>query len=248
MISYDFSGQNIVVTGGTRGIGRAIAEAFLAAGGRVVAIYAGNRQAAEAFTDHNRQFADRLTIRQLDVSDYEAVADFYQKLETEIEQLHVLVSNAGIRRDNVVGMMTRDEWQSVLDTNLTSLYAMSKFAVQQMLGHRYGRIIAITSPSGQLGFPGQANYAASKAGQVAFIKSLAREVGRKKITANCVSPGFIDTDFIASLPEEQRKAYRQNIALRRFGTPEEVAACVLFLACEQAAYVTGSTLQVTGGI
>lgn len=248
MITYDFHDQNIIVTGGTRGIGRAISEAFLKAGGRVIALYAGNEKAAADFAAANDEHKERVTIKKVNVADIEAVSQFYQWFEKEIDQLHVLVNNAGIRRDNVVGMMSMEEWQSVLETNLSSVYTMSKFAIQAMLSHRYGRIITITSPSGQAGFPGQANYAASKAGQVAFSKSLSREVGRRKITVNCVSPGFIDTEFIANLPEDQIKTYQKMTALQRFGTPPEVANSVLFLASEEASYITGSTLEITGGI
>ncbi len=248
MISYDFNQNNVVVTGGTRGIGRAISEAFLRAGARVIAVYAGNRQAAEAFASDNREFADQLTVYQADVSNYEQVEELFQWLEKEIKQLHVLVNNAGIRRDAIVGMMTEEEWRGVIDTNLSSVYMMSKFAIQNMLGKRYGRIINITSPSGEKGFPGQANYAASKAGQVAFSKSMAREVGKRKVTVNCVSPGFIDTELLDGLPEEQLKAYRQMTALQRFGKPEEIAAAVLFLASEEASYITGATLEVSGGV
>ena len=248
MITYDFSGQNMLVTGGTRGIGRAISEAFLRSGARVFAVYAGNRKAAEDFAAANAEHGDRLSLHQLDVADYGAVERFYQWLDREIEQLHGLINNAGIRQDAVVGMMSLQEWQSVLDTNLTGVYAMSKLAIHKMLGRRYGRIINITSPSGELGFAGQANYAASKAGQIAFTKSLAREVGKRKITVNCVSPGFIDTEFIANLPEQQLAAYRQMVDLKRFGTAREVADSVLFLASEEASYITGATLHVTGGV
>ncbi len=248
MISYDFSGQNVIVTGGTRGIGRAISEAFLAAGARVIAVYAANQEAASTFARDNQAFSAQLHLQQIDVADYAQVEKFYQWLETEISDLHVLINNAGIRRDAVVGMMTEEEWRSVLDTNLSSVYMMSKFAIQKMIGNRYGRIINITSPSGERGFPGQANYAASKAGQVAFAKSMAQEVGKRKVTVNCVSPGFIDTDLIASLSKQQLDTYRQMSPLQRFGKPEEIAAAVLFLASEEAAFITGATLTVSGGV
>lgn len=247
-LSWDFSGQTVIVTGGTRGIGRAIAEAFLSAGARVLATYAANAQAAAEFETANAASGDRLELLQFDVADYAAVEAFYRELESRIEALDILVNNAGVRRDAVVGMLRAEDWETVIRTNLGGVYHMSKFAVQKMMQARFGRIITITSPAGRIGFEGQANYAASKAGEVAFTKSLAREVARRGITANCVSPGFIDTDFIRDLPPDQAKAYRATVPLRRFGRAEEVAACVLFLASREAAYVNGAVLEVTGGV
>ncbi len=247
-LRYDFSGQTILITGGTRGIGRAVSEAFLDAGATVLAVYAGNRQAADAFAAAHAAAADRLEVHALDVGDYPQVERFFKELDGRHARLDVLVNNAGIRRDAVVGMMPPESWQQVIQTNLTGTYTMSKFAVLKMMQARYGRIVTITSPSGVIGFEGQANYAASKAGQVAFCRSLAREVARRNITVNCVSPGFIATDLIADLPAEQAAAYRQMVPLRRFGEPPEVAAAVLFLASSAAAYITGAVLDVTGGL
>jgi 3-oxoacyl-[acyl-carrier protein] reductase len=248
-LSFDFSGQTAVVSGGTRGIGAAIARAFLAAGARVHALYAGNDAAAAAFAASlPAEQAGRLAMRRLDVGDYPAVETFFREFEAAGEALQVLVNNAGIRRDGVVGMLSPADWQAVLQTNLSGTYHMSKFAVQQMLRARYGRIVSITSPSGKLGFEGQANYAAAKAGQVAFTRSLSKEVARRGITVNCVSPGFIETEFIADLPPEQAQTYRNLVPLRRFGKAEEVAQAVLFLAARESAYITGATLEVTGGL
>jgi 3-oxoacyl-[acyl-carrier protein] reductase len=248
MITYDFSGQTAVVTGGTRGIGRGIVEALLAAGARVFATYAGNEAAAAAFKAAMVAAGDRLALHRFDVGDYAAVEQFWRELDPVAERVDILVNNAGIRRDGVVGMLAPEDWRAVLDTNLGGTYAMSKFAVLKMMRARYGRIVSITSPSGELGFEGQANYAAAKAGQVAFTRSLSKEVARRGITANCVSPGFIDTDFIGGLPPEQLKGYRDLVPLRRFGTPADVAQAVLFLASKEAAYITGATLDVTGGL
>lgn len=247
MISFDFSGQTVLVTGGTRGIGAALSQAFYEAGARVVALYGGNHARAEEFA---AGFADRsrLAVRCVDVADYAAVEGFFRALPELCESLEVLVNNAGIRRDGIVGMLSPEEWGAVLDTNLGGTYAMSKFAVQAMMGNRYGRIVNITSPSGRLGFAGQANYAASKAGQVAFAQSLAKEVAKRNITVNCVSPGFVETEFIVGLPEEQLKAYRASVPLRRFARPEEVAQAVLFLCSEEAAYITGTVLEISGGL
>lgn len=240
----DFSGQRAIVTGGTRGIGRAISEAFLAAGAEVHATYAGNEAAAEAMKA-GCGAPERLHPVRFDVSDYEAAEAFFSALP---EPPQVLVNNAGIRRDQVVGLMPADDWRRVMAVNLDGTYIMSKLAVQAMSRQRFGRIVNITSPSGALGFAGQANYAASKAGQVALAKSLAKEVAKRKITVNCVSPGFIDTDLLADLSDEHKKGFLDMVPLRRFGQPEEVAHAVLFLASSQASYITGTTLEVTGGI
>ena len=248
MITFDFSGQTAIVTGGTRGIGRAISEAFLRCGARVVATYAGNRAAAAEFTAANSAASDRLQLQCFDIADYDAVEAFFGWVDDTCESVEVLVNNAGIRRDGVVGMLAREDWQKVIDTNLTGLYNMSKFAVHKMMQARYGRIVSITSPSGRVGFAGQASYAATKAGMVAFTRSLSKEVAKRKITVNCVSPGFIDTDFIAELPPEQLKEYRASVPMQRFGSPGEVADCVLFVASAEASYVTGATLEVTGGL
>ena len=245
---FDFSGQTVIVTGGTRGIGRAISEAFLEAGATVVALYGGNREAAEQFRAANAACGERLEVQAVDVGDYGQVERFFKDFDARHARLDVLVNNAGIRRDTVVGMMSPEQWQQVLQTNLGGTYAMSKFAVLKMMQARYGRIVTITSPSGEFGFEGQANYAASKAGQVAFSRSLSKEAAKRKITVNCVSPGFIATDLIADLPAEQAEAYRKQVPLRRFGEPAEVAKAVLFLAAPESEYITGATLHVTGGL
>lgn len=248
MLTHDFRDQTVIVTGGTRGIGAAISTAFLSSGARVVATYVGNDDAARTFADSCADTRDHLELQRFDVADYDAVEAFFRDFDARHTHLEVLVSNAGVRRDRVVGMMSRREWEEVLHTNLSGAYHMAKFAVHRMLPARYGRIVCITSPAARIGFEGQANYAAAKAGLTAFTRSLAKEVARRKITANCVSPGFIDTDFLADLPDAQRQQYQGMVPIRRFGTPEEVAHCVLFLASEAAAYVNGATLEVSGGL
>lgn len=247
-MQFDFKDQTIIVTGGTRGIGRGISEAFLASGGRVIATYHGNSTAAELFKEANKNYADRLDLQQFDVSQYAEAERFFNYLEKTYGKFEVLVNNSGIRRDAVLGMMKETDWRQVIDTNLTGTFNMSKFAVRNLMKERYGRIISITSPIGRIGFPGQTNYAASKAGQVALTLSLAKEVASRGITVNCVSPGFIETDFIADLPEEQRKLYLSQVPLKRFGTAAEVAHCVLFLASRQSSYITGAVLEITGGL
>jgi 3-oxoacyl-[acyl-carrier protein] reductase len=245
---FDFQGQTAIVTGGVRGIGRSIAESFLQAGARVVATYSSNEAAAARFKEDNSDAADRVDVRKCDVSSYKEVEEFFEYVDKQYEGFEVLVNNAGIRKDAVLAMMRESEWQDVLNVNLSGIFYMSKFAVMSMMRKRYGRIINITSPSGKYGFEGQANYAASKAGLVALTRSLSKEVARRNITVNCVSPGFIATELIEDLPEELRSSYVAQVPMKRFGKPDEVAACVLFLASKEASYVNGATLEVTGGL
>lgn len=244
---FDFSDQNVIVTGGTRGIGRAVSEAFLEAGATVVAGYRGNDAAAEAFQAETTA-GERLHLAKFDVADYEAVEQFFRDYADRHGALHVLVNNAGIRRDSVLAMMPKEDWAAVLDTNLTGTYNTCKFGVQAMMSDRYGRIVNITSPCGKFGFEGQANYAASKAGMIGMTRSLSKEVAKRKITVNCVSPGFVETELIDDLPEDLAKGYKESVPLKRFARPDEVAHAVLFLATPEAAYITGSTLEVTGGL
>ena len=243
---YDFKGQTAIVTGGTRGIGRSIVEGFLRAGARV--IIASNEAATEQFKQDNSEFAADIDIQMCDVAKYEEVEKFFNYVDTKYEGFEILVNNAGIRKDAVLAMMKESDWHDVLDVNLSGVFYMCKFAVMSLMRKRYGRIISITSPSGKYGFEGQANYAASKAGLVALTRSLSKEVARRGITVNCVSPGFIATELIQDLPQELRDTYVNQVPLKRFGKPEEVAACVLFLASKEASYVSGSTLEVTGGL
>ena len=245
-MQFNYEDYNVVVTGGTRGIGRAVTEAFLKCGAKVTAVFAGNVEAAKAMEQEWDGFP--LKTVKLDVSSYSDVEAFFDGFDKESSSLEVLVNCAGIRKDGVVGMMPKEDWERVIDVNLTGTFNMSKLALMKMLQNRFGRIISVTSPSGKMGFPGQANYAASKAGQVAFTKSLAKEAARRAITANCVSPGFIDTDLIADLPDEMKKAYKAQVPLKRFGKVEEIASAVLFLASREAAYITGTVLEVTGGL
>lgn len=245
---YDFTGQTVIVTGGTRGIGRSIAESFLKAGAGVIVTYASNEAAATQFKEDNSEFADRIDVQKCNSANYEEAEKFFDYVVSQHEGFEVLVNNAGIRKDAVLAMMRESEWHDVLNTNLSGVFYMCKHAVMRLTRKRYGRIINITSPSGKFGFEGQANYAASKAGLVALTKSLSKEVARRNITVNCVSPGFIETELIKDLPDELRESYKAQVPMKRFGKPEEVAACVLFLASREASYVNGSTLEVTGGL
>jgi len=244
----DFSGRTVIVSGATRGIGRAIAGKFLEAGANVIGIYAGNTDSANSFAKEYEKYSSKLDLLKCDIAKEEEVAALFAMVEEKYQSLDILVNNAGIRRDAVLALMQTEQWQQVIDINLTGTFFMAKKAVLLMMQNKYGRIINITSPVAHLGFPGQANYAASKAGQIALTKTLAKEVAKKKITVNCVSPGFISTDFINDLDNEQLASYKKMVPMRRFGTPEEIADAVLFLAGPKAAYITGTVLEINGGI
>ncbi|MCX5871182.1 MAG: 3-oxoacyl-[acyl-carrier-protein] reductase [Deltaproteobacteria bacterium] len=243
-----FIEQKVVVTGASRGLGRAITLAFLRQGATVIGIYGSNSEAARAFAHECGQFGDRLQLHQCNVADSKQVEAFFRQVEEEFDAIDVLINNAGIRRDGLLALMDSKDWQQVIDVNLTGTFNMSKQAVLLMMKQKYGRIINITSPVAHLGFAGQANYAASKAGQIGMTRSLARETARKKITVNCVSPGFIATDLLDDLSAEQLEAHKKLVPMRRFGTAEEVANAVLFLAGRQASYITGAVLDVNGGL
>jgi len=245
-----FEDQTVVVTGGTRGLGRAISSSFLELGARVRAVYRGNEQAAAAFADAAAPTAgERLQLDRVDVSDPEAVEAYWGRLEAECPGgVQVLVNNAGIRRDQLLALTKPEDWSAVIAANLTSGFLMSRLAVRNMLAQRYGRIVFITSPAASHGFEGQASYGASKAGQVGMMRSLAREVARKGITVNCVSPGFVDTDLLADLPAETLARHKASVPMRRFGRPAEIAWAVTSLASREASYVTGATLEVAGGL
>ena len=248
MLTYHFENRTAIVTGGSRGIGAATVKALLQAGAAVVAVYSSNDEAANRFKESLGDLAAKLTLAKLNVADYAQAEDFFRRFDETHDTLDILVNSAGIRRDAVAAMMSEDAWRSVIDVNLTGTFNMSKLAIQRMLSKRYGRIIHVTSPSGRMGIEGQANYAASKAGLVALAKSVSKETARRNITVNCVSPGFIDTDFISNLPPEQLDAYRKSVPMKRLGTPDEVASAILFLASEESAYITGSVLEITGGL
>jgi 3-oxoacyl-[acyl-carrier protein] reductase len=240
----NFNGQTAIVTGGTRGIGRGITEEFLKNGATVIATYASNDNAANAFKEEMATFGDRLILKKFDVSNTSECEAFYNS----IEDIDILVNNSGIRKDNLLATLSEDDWDRVLDINLKGTYNMSKFAVLKMMRKRYGRIINISSIGGALGLPGQANYAASKAGQVAISKSLSKEVAKRNITVNNIAPGFIETELIQDLPEEQVKEYKKQVPMKRFGSTQEVAHAVLFLASREASYITGTTIEVSGGL
>jgi 3-oxoacyl-[acyl-carrier protein] reductase len=241
------NGKLALVTGASRGIGRAIAEGLGTAGARVAGT-ATTDSGAQAITEAFAAAGIQGRGYALDVSDGAAVAGVFQKIQEEMGDVSILVNNAGITRDNLLMRMRDEEWDAVMATNLRSVFQLCKLAVRPMMKARWGRIINVTSVVGHAGNGGQTNYAAAKAGLTGFSKSLAREVGSRGITVNCVAPGFIDTDMTRALTEAQREALVGQVPLARFGQVGEVAAAVAFLASDGAGYVTGSTLHVNGGM
>lgn len=245
---FDFSNQRVVITGGTRGIGAGISLAFLKAGATVIATYSANDTAANEFRNKNDQYSSRLDIQKYDVSSSKEVKEFFKYLDGKYPSLEVLVNNSGVRQDAIAALMNDEQWGKVLDVNLTGTFYMSREIIPRFMSNRFGRIINISSLGADIGFQGQANYAASKAGQLALTKSLSKEVAKKGITVNCVTPGFIDTELIGDLPDEQKKEYLKMIPQKRFGTVEEVAHAVLFLASREASYINGTSIKVAGGL
>ncbi|KHF26133.1 3-oxoacyl-ACP reductase FabG [Solemya velum gill symbiont] len=236
-----------LVTGASRGIGRAIAEELGRAGLTVIGT-ATTDKGAEAISAYLSEQGIEGRGLCLNVTDQESVDSVIKTINADFGVPTVLVNNAGITRDNLLMRMKEDEWQSIMDTNLTSVFRVSKACLRGMMKAKTGRIINIASVVGASGNPGQTNYSAAKAGIFGFSKSLAREVGSRGITVNAVAPGFIDTDMTRELPEEQRNALLASIPLARLGEPQEIASVVAFLASDGAAYVTGETLHVNGGM
>ncbi len=244
-MDMQLTGEVALVTGASRGIGAAIADTLAEAGAKVIGT-ATSETGAQAI-------GDRLAVhggagRVLNVTDGAAVEKLIDDVAAEFGAITVLVNNAGITRDQLLLRMKDEDWDAILDTNLSSVYRTSKAVMRGMMKARKGRIISIASVVGVTGNPGQANYAAAKAGIIAFSKSLAREIGSRGITVNVVAPGFIDTDMTRALTDDQRKALLPNIALGRLGSPGDIAQAVLFLASPAANYITGETLHVNGGM
>ncbi len=243
------AGKVAIVTGASRGIGRAVAVALAREGAAVVINYASNGEAALETLAKIGEAGGRAVVCQADVSDWEACESLVRSALDNFGKVDILVNNAGVTRDNIVARMKKDEWQAVLDTNLTGAFNLVRAAMRPLLRQKSGgRIINISSVVGLAGGVGQANYAAAKAGLIGLTKSLARELAGRQITVNAVAPGFIDTEMTAALPEELKKNMLAQVPLGRAGTPEEVAQLVAFLAADAAGYITGQVIAIDGGL
>jgi 3-oxoacyl-[acyl-carrier protein] reductase len=240
-------GKVALVTGASRGIGQAIALA-LAKAGATVAGTATSEGGAAGISTYLRDAGLKGSGYKLDVNNGAETQAVLAAIESQQGAVAILVNNAGITRDNLLLRMKEGEWDEIMDTNLKSVFRLSKLVIRSMMKAHFGRIVNITSVVGSMGNAGQVNYAAAKAGVVGFSKSLAKEVGSRNITVNCIAPGFIETDMTRALPDEQKKALLSYIPLGRFGQTQEIAAAVAFLCSDGAAYVTGSTLHVNGGM
>jgi acetoacetyl-CoA reductase len=232
-----------LVTGGTRGIGAAISKALKTAGYQVAASYAGNDEAANAF-----KAATGIPVYKWDVASFEACMDGIRKVEAELGPVDVLINNAGITRDGAFHKMTLEQWNAVINTNLGSLFNMTRPIIEGMRARKFGRIINISSINGQKGQFGQVNYSAAKAGDIGFTKALALENARGGITVNAICPGYINTEMVQAVPKDVvEKNILPMIPVNRLGEPEEIARAVVFLASDDAGYITGSTLTINGG-
>jgi 3-oxoacyl-[acyl-carrier protein] reductase len=240
-------GKLVLVTGATRGIGKAISITLGRAGATII----GTATTESGAVNVSKMFFENKILGKgvkLDVTDIDQISNLLKSVNEDFGSIDILVNNAGITRDNILIRMKEDEWEDIINTNLSSIYKMSKSVLRGMIKNRSGRIISITSVVGVMGNAGQSNYAAAKAGMIGFTKSLAREVGVRNITVNAIAPGFIETDMTNGLPDDQKEALALQIPMGRLGTAEEVAKAVLFLAGDGGSYITGQTLHVNGGM
>lgn len=244
----DLSGKAALVTGASRGIGAAVARELARCGAAVAVNYAGSREAAEALVTEIEQGGGRAVAIQADVSDPEQATALVEATVEQLGSIDVLVNNAGIARDGLLVRMSDEDWSAVIATNLGGVFATTRAAAKHMMKARSGSIVSITSVVGLIGNAGQTNYAAAKAGVIGLTKSVARELASRNVRANAVAPGFIETDMTATLSEAVCEAASAQIAMKRFGSPEDVARAVAFLASDDSAYVTGQTLAVDGGM
>jgi 3-oxoacyl-[acyl-carrier protein] reductase len=238
----------VLITGGSRGIGRAICKSFAETGDTVIINYSKSREDAEILRQELSFGDNTADIEHADVSDYDQVRQMLSSIIQKHKKIDVLVNNVGIVRDGFLMLMSEKDWRDVINTNLNGVFNCSKAVSEYMIGQRSGVIINIASLSGITGLPGQTNYSAAKGGVIAFTKALSKELARFNIRVNAVAPGVIESDMVDSLPERTRKAFLENIPLKRFGRPDEVASVVKFLASDEASYITGETICVTGGL
>ena len=241
---FDLHGKRALITGASGGIGKAIAQALHQQGATV--LLAGRRK--EALEELLKKFSERAYFVVSDLEDSKSVETMLESAKSTIQGIDILVNNAGLTRDNLCLRMKDEEWQTVIDVNLTATFRLSRAVLRSMMKSRWGRIINITSVVGSVGNPGQSNYAASKAGMTGMSKALAAEVATRGVTVNCIAPGLIKTPMTSALNSDQIEKLMYSIPAGRFGEPEDVAACAVFLASEEAAYVNGQTLHVNGGM
>lgn len=244
MSLFSLEGKVVLVTGASRGIGKAVAETLVAQGAKVAGTAtseSGAQNISEYLGTNGKGYA-------LNVTNPDSITETLAAIKADFGDVDVLVNNAGITRDNLLMRMKDDEWADIIDTNLTSIFRLSKAVMRPMMKKRHGRIINIGSVVGTMGNAGQANYAAAKAGVIGFSKSLAKEIASRGITVNVVAPGFIDTDMTKALDDSQRKAIADQVPAERLGDPKEIAATVAFLASDEAGYISGETIHVNGGM
>jgi 3-oxoacyl-[acyl-carrier protein] reductase len=244
---FDLTGKVALVTGGSRGIGRAISLALAAHGARVAINYASNADAAEAIAREIGGEGGAITLAG-DVSDMAAGPELVEDTIAAFGRIDILVNNAGVTSDDLILRMSEAEWDRVIDTNLKGAFAVTKAAIRPMVRQRWGRIICVASVAGIVGNAGQANYSAAKAGMIGFAKATAKEVASRNITANVIAPGIVDTDMTSGLTDAQREEIVRIVAVGRTATPEDVAPAAVFLASDEAAYITGHVLTVDGGL
>ncbi len=247
MSIFDLSGRTALVTGASRGIGRGCAVLLARQGARVV-LAARNEELLGEVAAEIAASGGEAHAMALDLADHEQVPGAVRQLPKEFAAVDILVNNAGITADNLLARMTLDQWQRVQDVNLTGVFVLTKALVRGMMRRRFGRIVSVSSVAGVLGNAGQANYAASKAGLIGFSKSLARELLSRGITVNVVAPGFIETDMTAAMPEGAGERFLEQYGLMRLGTVDDIAPAVLFLSSDEASYVTGEVLSISGGM
>lgn len=237
-----------LVTGGSRGIGRSIAERLAKDGFYVVINYVSNKEAAEEVLSAIESSGGKGKIAAFNVADFDATQKAVEEIVEELGGVHILINNAGITQDTLLMRMREEDWTNVIEINLNGVFNCTKAVTRVMIKQRYGRIINLTSVVGEMGNSGQTNYAASKAGIVGFTKAAARELASRSITVNAVSPGFIETDITQALTEEIRKSYIEKIPLGRFGSTDDITGVVSFLTSDEASYITGEVIRVNGGI
>tara|TARA_A100001015_G_scaffold88309_1_gene98245 strand:- start:774 stop:1517 length:744 start_codon:yes stop_codon:yes gene_type:complete len=244
----NFKGKTVVITGASRGIGLSIAEHFAKEGANIALCSTNDERAKQTAAKLKETYNINAFGKGLDIKQFDSVQEFMKEIIAEFGQIDVLINNAGITKDNLLLRLNETDWSDVIETNLNSIFNTTKSVIKFMLKKKYGRIINVASVVGLMGNPGQSNYAASKAGMIAFTKSIAREYGKKNITINAVAPGFIQTDMIETLPKEYLDNIMDNIPMVRLGMPDDVSRAILFLASDDASYITGQVLSIDGGL